>query len=59
MWWKSKEPIKATIQACIALIKDILTGMEKKKKNPISAGVAGAARLEDFEWGIHVAPEKP
>jgi hypothetical protein len=38
MWWKSKEPIKATIQACIALIKDILTGMEKKKKKPYLCG---------------------
>ena len=56
MWWKSKEPIKSTIQAWIALIKD---HSNWNGKPPVPAGVPGAARLEDFERRLKAAPEKP
>ena len=56
MWWKSKEPIKSTVQAWIALIKD---HSNWNGKPPVPAGVPGAARLEDFERRLKAAPEKP
>ena len=55
-WCKNKEPIKATIRAWIALIKD------HSKWNgtaPVPAGVRGAPSLADFEGQLARAPEKP
>jgi hypothetical protein len=55
-WHKNKEPIKATIRAWIALIKD------HSKWNgtaPVPAGVRGAPSLTDFERQLAQAPEKP
>jgi hypothetical protein len=55
-WFKNKEPIKATIRAWIALIKD------HSKWNgaaPVPAGVRGAPSLADFEGQLARAPERP
>jgi hypothetical protein len=55
-WNKNKEPIKSTIRAWIALIKD---HSKWNGSAPISAGVHGAPGLAEFEGQLARAPEKP
>ncbi len=55
-WWKDLEPIRATMVAWVALLKDHSSwnGIA-----PVQAGVAGAPNLSDYERYAKVAPDRP
>ena len=55
-WFRNKEPIKSTIRAWIALIKD---HSKWNGSAPVPAGVHGAPGLAEFEGQLARAPEKP
>jgi hypothetical protein len=54
--WKGKEPIKATVQAWITLLKD---NTKWNNLPPVRAGAANAPSLADFEKRLPAAPLKP
>ena len=55
-WRKDSEPIKATMLAWVALLKD---HSNWNGVAPIQVGVAGAPSLSDYEQYAKVAPDRP
>ena len=55
-WRKDSEPIKATMIAWVALLKD---HSNWNGAPPVQVGVAGAPSLSDYEQYAKVAPDRP
>ena len=55
-WAKGKEPIRSTVQAWVALLKD---HSKWGGAAPVRCGVPGAPALADFERRVSLAPIKP
>ena len=55
-WARGKEPIRATVQAWVTLLKD---HSKWNSAAPVRYGVQGAPALADFERRVPLAPAKP